>query len=160
MTREEFASLPPKIALEVLYDIARAKLEPLTRPDVPRAPLYDGRLSRGNKGFTFMSEMLLRDLEWWEKKKSESAESGSQYAEKDRKTAATLRAWIAWRKLFPSELWSGKRDEDRVTAAPPSRDPKLHEWGPRAGGSGKRDEKPSNKGPDPWRGEEEESNEF
>jgi hypothetical protein len=117
--------------LELIYDMAKAKLEPLTRPDVPRSPLFDGRLSRGNKGFTWMSEMTLRDLEWWEAKKRESASGGGEYAEKDAKTAQTLAAWITWRRLFPHEPWSGKRGEDRTTAAVPNGNPTLHPWGPR-----------------------------
>lgn len=128
MTREEFASLPPKIALELIYDMARAKLEPLTRPDVPRAPLFDGMLFRGNKGFTWMSEMTIRDLEWWEKKKLESAESGSQYAERDAKTARALAGFLIWRRLFPNDRWSGKRGDERVTAQAPTDKPTLHEY--------------------------------
>ena len=131
MTREEFASLPPKIALELIYEMARAKLEPLTRPDVPRSPLFDGRLSRGQKGFTWMSEMALRDLEWWETKKRESAEAGGQYAEQDGKTARALAGFIAWRRLFPFEPWSGKRGDDRVSAETPNGSPKLHPWPPK-----------------------------
>ncbi len=145
--------------MELIYDMAQKKLEPMARPDVPRAPLYDGRLGRGSKGFTWMSEMTLRDLAWWEKAKQTSADNGGQYAEKDAKTAATLRSWMAWRSLFPNDTWNGKRNDERVTAAPPSRDPKTHEWTKRTDGKGAA--KPaSSQGPDPYRGEEEESNEF
>ena len=134
MTREEFATLPVQLALGLVFDMARARLEPMDRPAVPRPPLYDGRLSRGNKGFTYMSEMDLRSLEWWHGKKQESADAGGDYADKDAKTAATLATWIAWRRLFPYEVWSGKRGDERVTAAPPSPSPAMHQWEPRGGG--------------------------
>lgn len=133
MTRDEFASLPPRIALELIYDMARTKLVNVPRPEVPKPPLYDGRLSKGNeKGFVWMSEMALSDLEWWATAKEKSAAEGGRYAEQNAKSAATLRKWIAWRMLFPFEPWSGKRGEDRVTAAMPSRSPELHAWGPRS----------------------------
>lgn len=133
MTRDEFASLPPMIALGLIYDVASQRLKDLPMPHVPKPPLFDGRLGKGREGFVWMSEMLLRDLQWWEATKRRSAENGGEWAEKDLKTANTLAKWIEWRALFPSEIWSGKRGEERVTAAPPSREPKLQSWGTRAG---------------------------
>jgi hypothetical protein len=131
VNRDEFASLPLRIALGLIYDMARAKLEPLPRLDVPKPPLYDGRLSKGG-GFMWMSEMVLADLEWWARAKKKSAESGGTYADKDRKTFETLTKWIAWRTLYPSDTWSGKRGDERVSAAPPSGNPRINEWGPRS----------------------------
>jgi hypothetical protein len=160
MTREEFASLPPMLALGLIYDIAGPKLREMRMPKVPLPPRYDGRLSRGSMGFWWMSEMDLSSLEWWERKKRESAEGGGQYAERNRKGAATLQAWIAWRKLFPSEVWSGTRGEERATAAPPSREPVVRPWPKREGGNDAGKSK-TKRGPSPdddGRGEDEEVN--
>lgn len=97
-------------------------------PHVPKPPLYDGRLGKGSEGFVWMSEMTLRDLEWWEAAKRKSADTENQWTERNRKKAATLAKWIEWRRLFPNECWSGKRGDERATAAPPSRDPKVQSW--------------------------------
>jgi len=133
--RDEFASLPVSIALGLIYDMARAKLEPMPRPAVPMAPKFDGRLPRKG-GFFWLSEMLLQDLEWWHSKKQESAASGGEWAEKDGKLAATLAKWIEWRKLFPSERWRGKRGDDWATAEAPSREPQLRQWDPKGSPKG------------------------
>lgn len=123
------------IALGLVWDVASSRLRDLPMPHVPRSPLFDGRLSKsgenGERGFVWLSEMDLRSLEWWEQRKRQSGESGSQYAERDRKTADTLAKWIEWRRIAPHETWSGKRNDTRVTAAPPSREPRIHAWGPR-----------------------------
>ncbi len=141
MTRDEFASLPPMIALGLIYDVASARLREMPLPAVPRPPKYDGRVSRGEKGFTWMSEMTQRDLEWWEKAKRENAAKGDRYAEQNLKSASALAKWIEWRRLFPNEAWSGIRGEDRVTALPPQRDPPLNDWGPRTGAAPKNQDK-------------------
>ena len=149
MTREEFASLPTMIALGLIYDVASSRLRDLPMPEVPKPPLYDGRLGRQG-GFVWMSEMQLRDLEWWHSKKQGSAEGGGQYAEKDGKTAATLAKWIAWRRLYPEAAWSGKRGDERATGRPPSGSPVLNQWPER--GEGKGPKKPSSgatSGPSP-----------
>lgn len=140
MTRDDFVSLPLRIALGLIYDMAEKRLRDIPRPDVPKPPLYDGRLSRDG-GFVWMSEMDLGGLEWWAKTKQKSADGGGQYAEKDGKIAATLRKWLDWRALFPSDCWSGRRGDDRVTAAPPGRNPRVHEWGPRTDSTKKPDAK-------------------
>lgn len=146
MKKEEFASLPLKTALELIYDMAVAKLEPLPRPSVPRPPKYDDRLARKN-GFVWVSEMLLADLIWWREKKREGAASGGPYAEKDAKLVEKLSKWIEWRSLFPTEVWSGTRGDDRATAAPPSRDAKLQRWPARSQSSG--DQQDSDPQPEP-----------
>jgi hypothetical protein len=137
VTKDEFTSLPVTLALGLVYDLAASKLSGMPAPDVPRPPKYDGRLGRKKGLFCWMSEMTLDDLEWWHAKKSESAGGDSQWSERDGKTAATLGRWIEWRRLFPSEQWSGLRGEDRVTAALPSRDVTLHEWPRREQENGK-----------------------
>lgn len=128
MTREEFCDLPLKTALGIIFDLERQRLESVPKPDIPRSPKYDDRLPRKG-GFVWMSEMLVADLIWWRAKKQESVESGGQYADKDAKTVSRLDKWIAWRALFPTETWSGTRGDNRATAAPPSKEPKLNPWG-------------------------------
>lgn len=116
------------IALGLIYDVASERLRNIPMPHVPKPPLYDGRLSKGGDGFVWMSEMLLRDLEWWEAAKLKSAETVNQWTDQNKKSAATLAKWIEWRRVFPNEIWSGKRGEARATAALPSREPKLQSW--------------------------------
>jgi hypothetical protein len=134
MNRDEFTTLPTPLALGVLYDIAQAKLEMVERPLVPRPPKYDDRFSKKKGFYCWVSEMTLEDLQWWQGKKSESANGGGEWAEKDAKWVAKLGKWIEWRRLFPYETWSGTRGDSRATARPPGRDPELHAWGPRNGG--------------------------
>jgi hypothetical protein len=125
--REIFINLPLKLALSVIWDLAHAKLERMEAPGVPREPRYDGRLGKTG-GFIWMSEMDLGSLEWWLGKKTESSLQDNQYAERNAKAADTLAKWVEWRKLFPNERWNGTRGDQRVTAEPPSREPKLQEW--------------------------------
>lgn len=127
MTRDEFCSLPAAVALGLVYDLARPKLEPLPKPRLPLPPKFDGRFSRKD-GFVWMSEMDLNSLEWWLTKKRVSAADGGQYAERDNKVADQLAKWVEWRKLFPNDRWNGTRGNDRVTADAPSREPALREW--------------------------------
>lgn len=133
MTKTEWLSLPPALALATLYDLAPA-LQKVPAPRVPFAPKYDAKVSRKAGQYCFASEMLRADLEYWHGKKTESAKSGGQYAAKDAKQAEELARWIAWRSAFPSECWRGKRGKRVVTAAPPSRDPDLYSWERRGGG--------------------------
>jgi hypothetical protein len=127
MTREEFQKLPIQIALGLVYDMAAQRLGETPMPELPRSPKYDARLAKRG-GFVWVSELALEDLEWWAKKKRESAVSGSEYAEKDAKVADTLERWLPWRRLFPNEQWRGTRGDDRVTAATPSKEPRLNSW--------------------------------
>jgi hypothetical protein len=125
--RDEFCGLPTAIALGLIYDLARAKLEPMPMPRVPLPPKFDGRLGKTG-GFIWMSEMDLGSLEWWLGKKTASSLEDNQYAERNAKTADTLAKWVEWRKLFPDARWNGTRGDQRVTAEAPSREPKLQEW--------------------------------
>lgn len=134
MTKEEFCSLPLSIALAALYEVNTATLAHMTKPAVPRPPKYDDRFSRKKGHYCWMSEMTLDDLTWWRGKKAEGAAGGGQYAEADGKAVAKLDKWIEWRRVFPSELWSGTRGDDRATGKPPSRDAELHPWGERSNG--------------------------
>lgn len=127
MKRDEFTSLPVSVALGLIYDMARAKLEPMPRPQVPLPPKFDGRISRKG-GFHWMSELVLDDLKWWLEKKRESALGGGEYAERDGKIATALEKWSAWRELYPNDRWRGKRGDDFVTAEAPSKPPPFREW--------------------------------
>ena len=132
MNKAEFCELPPGIALGIVYDLLQREIEGMPKPFVPRPPKFDGKLTRQG-GFWWMSEMDLNSLVYWQGKKRESAQSGSQWAEKDQKVADLLSKWIEWRKLFPEQRWSGTRGDDRMTAAAPSREPALNKWPPRNG---------------------------
>jgi hypothetical protein len=134
MQREQFTALPLSLALGAIYD-AIPSLASAQAPQLPRAQKYDTRLTRKGGTYCWLSEMSLESLVYWEKLKRTSAESGGEFAEKDRKLATTLAYWVTWRQVFPNDRWHGKRGEESVTADPPSRDPALYEWGPRGGGS-------------------------
>jgi hypothetical protein len=127
MTREEFAALPAPIALGLLYDIAAARLASVEAPQVPRAPKFDSRVSRKGGMFTWASEMLCADLEFWRKRNAD-ASSDPKYAEKNAKQAKALSYWVAYRTACPSDVWTGERDRQKVRAEPPSREPRLHAW--------------------------------
>ena len=127
MDRDTFINLPLKLALGVIWDVASQRLRDMPAPEVPRPPRYDGRLGRRG-GYVWMSELTLESLTWWHQKKAESAAARTEWSDKDGKTAATLAKWIEWRAISPNEVWSGTRGEDRATAAPPSREPKLNAW--------------------------------
>lgn len=135
MTKDEFISLPLRTALGVVYDLLAQQIERAAKPDVARPPKYDDRFPKKKGFYVWVSEMTLEDMTWWRGRKAESAASGGQYAEKDAKWVAKFDKWIAWRQLFPSDVWSGTRGDDRATAAPPSRDPELHAWGNDGGGA-------------------------
>lgn len=129
MTAEEFLSLPPAIALRVLFDsldertcealLARAK------PEEPRRQKYDAQL-HGKAGFAWASETDLRGLHWFHNRSVESAAKGGEWAAKDQKMADNLAKWIAWREWYPDAVWSGTRGDAEVVAAPPSAKPRVH----------------------------------
>lgn len=125
MNRDEFISLPPAIALGVLYDIAASKIASVPAPEVPRPPRYDLRIYR-KEGFQWASECDLRGLQYWQGRYQESASKGGQYAEKDQKRAVELDRWIGWRICNPTAIWTGTRGDTPVTAAPPADKPKVH----------------------------------
>lgn len=127
MTKDEFQSLPLRLALGVLFDLLPG-IASVEKPRAPLPPKYDDRMPKKAGQFCWMSEMTLDDLSWWLGKTQESANSGSQYAEKDGKLAAKISHWVKWRQAFPNELWSGERNRVRVTGAPPSREPRLYSW--------------------------------
>lgn len=136
MLKEEFCSLPLRMALGLLYDLTPGLADvPAIRGPLP--PKYDAKFTKAKGSYCWMSEMTLSDLQWWHGRKAESAKSGSQWADKDAKQAETLTRWIKWRECFPIEQWFGERGDKKTTGAPPSREPKLHSWSdsPRGGSS-------------------------
>lgn len=137
MNRNEFARLPPAIALAILFDcLDEGTVEALkakVAPEAPSPPRFDLGLY-GSNGITFASECSLKQIDWHLDRALKSAEGGGQYAEKDAIKAKKLREWRIWRGCFPGSVWVGKRgDEDAVVAAPPSDRPRVY---PRQGGNG------------------------
>lgn len=129
MTRDEFTALPPAIALGLVYDMARAKLEPMESPRLPLPPKFDSKLGRKG-GYCWMSEMLLEDLRYWHDR---NAKSTGEHAEKNHKTAKALSFWIKWRECYPDRVWQGERDREQCKAEAPSKNPDLYEWKRRNG---------------------------
>lgn len=131
MNREEFTALPPSMALSILLDILPsgmvAKIEGIEKPKVPFPPKYDMRVWR-KSGFQWASEMDLESLTWFRDRSLKSAESGGQYAEKDRGTADKLERFTKYRAVFPSSAINLTRGDDDVTAATPSGKAKV--WTP------------------------------
>lgn len=127
MDREEFSGLPLRLALGVIFDLLPG-IANVEKPRAPLPPKFDDRMPKKKGEFCWMSEMTFDDLSWWHGKKQESAKSGSQWAEKDGKMAQKISHWLKWRAAFPTDIWTGERNHVKVTAAPPSRDPKLYSW--------------------------------
>jgi hypothetical protein len=138
MTREQFLALPQVLQIRLLFDSlddesTRALLDQ-EAPKVPLPPKYDLAIYRSG-GNMWASETALDGLEYWAKKYKAGAEGGGQYATQDAKRLANMEKWIAWRQLFPSECWSGKRGDEDVVARPPSTRPTVY---PRQGGGQRR----------------------
>ncbi len=129
MNRAEFLSLPPKLALRVLFDAIdddtiRA-IEAMEKPKVPLPPKYDFRIYRKD-GFMWASETDSEGLTFWRNRYTDSAAKGGQYADKDKKNAAEMDRWLAWRECEPSAAWSGERNRERVVAQPPCAKPMVY----------------------------------
>ena len=129
MDRSEFCGLPLPIALGLLFDavsFTNTHLESAPAPEKPRCPKYDLRIYRKG-GYQWASETTVESLEFWHKRAAEGAESGSQWAEKDAKTATALERWIAWRQWYPDAIWKGTRnDEENTKAAAPHFRAEVH----------------------------------
>lgn len=136
MTRDEFFALPQTLQIRLLFDAldedsSRALLAQ-EKPKVPLSPKYDLAIYRSG-GNMWASETALEGLIYWRKKYQAGAEGGGQYATQDAKRVTNIDKWIAWRELFPTESWGGKRGDDDVVAKPPSTKPIVY---PRQGGNG------------------------
>lgn len=131
MTPDDFFSLPPGVALRVLFDSlgteATESLLARAKPEEPRRPKYDAQL-HGKTGFAWASESDLRGLRWFHNRAVESAaREGNEWAARDKKQADSLAKWIAWREWYPDAVWSGVRNDDQVVASPPTAKPKVHQ---------------------------------
>jgi hypothetical protein len=130
MTPDEFFSLPPGIALRVLFDSldqeTSASLLARAKPEEPRRGKYDTQLHI-KAGYQWASETSLESLRWFRNRSLDSAaREGNEWAARDSKMAENLAKWIAWREWYPDAVWSGVRGEEQVNAAPPSAKPRVH----------------------------------
>lgn len=127
MTREEFVSLPAAVALGILWDTGKLadRLANIEAQKRPRPQKYDSAIYRKD-GIQWASETDSEGLRFWRNRYAESAEKGGEYAEKDRKRATTLDFWIAWRLAEPTTQWVGERNNETVTAKPPSGKPTVY----------------------------------
>lgn len=138
MTPDEFLALPPSVALRVLLEAAPglvAKLEAIPVPKLPRKPKYDFAIYR-SEGVQWASETDLEGLTFWRDLAQKSVDSGGKWAAKDAKRVKTLDAWIAWRRTEPTAQWLGERNDEQVTARPPSSHPKVHPRAQRSDSNG------------------------
>jgi hypothetical protein len=136
LERDSFLSLPPAVALRVLFDsldeeTVRA-IGNAEKPAEPRRPKFDRRIFRQG-GVQYASETDLEGLRFWHAKSLEPP-SDPKYTDANRKQAEELARWIAWREWYPDAVWSGERDGKQGLAKPPSAKPALH---PRTGGGAK-----------------------
>jgi len=138
MNRAEFLSLPPGVALRILFDALDEDtvdaIERTEMPEIPRSPKYDYMIYRQG-GVQWASETDLRGLTWWRDRAQASAAEGGKWAEKDAKNAEALNRWIAYREFYPDAPWSGERNREPVVAAAPTAKPRVY---PRAGGGAPR----------------------
>lgn len=129
MDRDAFLKLPPALALRVLFDCLDEEtvraIGNVEAPKEPRCPRFDRTIFRQG-GVNYASECSLEGLRFWHKRSVESAASGGQYADKDRKNAEELARWIAWREWYPDAVWSGERNNQQVTAKPPTQKPTVY----------------------------------
>ena len=133
MTRDEFLSLPPNVALQVLIDASPKMLEliaPIEKPRVPTSPKFDQIIYRSG-GITWASEYDAEGLAWWRDTKAENALKGGDYAEKNLKASKSLGYWLEWRRAHPNAIWSGERNRQPVTAAAPRAKPTVYPKEPR-----------------------------
>ncbi len=142
MNREDFFSLPLIVQVRLLFDSLDEEtsrtLLAQEKPAIPKPPRYDMAIYRSG-GNSWASEHSLEGLCWWRNRFKTSAEAGGQYAEQDAKRVVNIEKWIAWREVFPSESWGGKRGEDEVVSKPPTTKPIVY---PRANTGPRREPAP------------------
>ncbi len=130
MTREDFLSLPPTVALRILFDAldeeTSAAVLCAELPKRPLPPKYDYTIYRQG-GVQFASETAAEDLRFWHDRAAKSAAGNGDYAARDKKNAELLARWIAWREWYPDAAWSGTRGERDVVAALPSAKPAIYQ---------------------------------
>lgn len=141
MKLDEFFSLPPGIAIRLLFEqLDAATREAVLAQSAPKPPLppkFDQAIFRSG-GIQWASETDLEGLRFWHSKALQPP-SDPKYAESNRKRAESLARWIAWREWFPDATWSGERDRKHGVARGPTSKPKLY---PKQGGSSRRQAAP------------------
>lgn len=128
MTPDEFLALPPSLALRVLLEVAPGlveKLKGIPVPKVPRPPRYDFAIRRKD-GTQWASETDVEGLTFWRDLYQKGADKGGQYAAKDAKKVKQIDAFIAWRRADATSPWSGERNDEAITARPPSGFPRVY----------------------------------
>lgn len=131
MTPEEFASLPPSIALRILVEGSKtltALVEAAEKPRSQLPPKYDHRLRRKNQRYVWASEATLESLTWELGRARAEAAEGGQWADKAAKNALALERWVNWRTWEPTSRWQGTRGDVQVNALAPSKHPVMHDW--------------------------------
>lgn len=129
MTPDEFLSLPAPVALRILFEAldpdTAARILAKPKPKLPLPPKYDQSIFR-REGIMWASETDLEGLRYWRTKYLQSEAAGGQYAEQDKKRAASLERWIKWREAYPDVAWSGERDRVAIVAKAPSNKPTVY----------------------------------
>jgi hypothetical protein len=132
MQKSEFTSLPPSMALGLLWDVVGgAKLATVEAPKPMMAPKFDSRISRKGGQYVWASELDVSGLRFFFERAAASAKTDSAFAEKNAKEAKGLEYWLKYRECYPDVAWSGERNRQQVKAEAPSSKPKLHDWEPR-----------------------------
>lgn len=148
MDRDEFLALPPAIALRVIFDAldeeAVRAIGNAGTPTRPKCPKYDQMIFRQG-GVQWASETDLDGLRFWHGKALEPP-SDPKYVEANKKRAASLERWIAWREWYPDAAWSGERDGKHGVAKRPSAKPTVY---PRPDGNGRPAAPPQDETVDP-----------
>lgn len=128
MDRDAFLKLPPAIALRVLFDCLDEEtvraIGGVADIKPPRAPKFDRRIFRQG-GIMWASELDNEGLRFWHGKAC-APPSDPKYAEANKKQAEELARWIAWREWYPDAVWSGERNNQQVTAKPPTQKPTVY----------------------------------
>lgn len=131
MNRSEFCSLPPSVALGLIWDQCNldASLGYVEAPKPARPPRFDSAIYRRD-GITWASEYDAEGLRYWRDKNAAGAENGGEYAEKNAKAAKALGYFLEWREQNPTAIWTGERNREQVTARAPMAKPEVY---PRTG---------------------------
>src|ERR1700755_511550 len=94
MTKDEFAALPLRTALRLLWDaldLNGTRLVSAVAPKTPFPPKFDQRV-RVKGGYVWASECDVRELEWHCQRVRTS--ENPAYAERNQKEAKALQYWI------------------------------------------------------------------
>ncbi len=128
MQKDEWLSLPPSQANEVLWGLIGGKLADVPCPQKIITPRWDMRLSK--KGaYIWASECDLECLNFFYGRAKST--TNPEFAENNAKDAEALGYFVRWRAAFPSAIWvgtRGKKGNPTVTAKPPANKPTEYQW--------------------------------